>query len=192
MNGLEGSVWATSQADGRVMLDVLQKVVPSYAELGDAIYFFCIEAPAAADTKLTPPRRVIGPIKAGQNLGEIKLGPPLEVSGEIHGTPEELKRFAAEWDQPVAMTSDNPKATWDYAISRELKTTNAGDKLTFHLTGLTPGRLRFVSNFGPQPHSVSHTYTRRDPSASDVVVTIDMTESLTGVVLTPKGRELKP
>ena len=190
MHGLAGPVWATSQADGSVVLDTLMRIDPYYAKLGDAIYFFCIDAPAAADAKLTPPPRVVGPIKAGQDLGEIKLGPPLEVRGEIRGTPEELKRFAAEWDQPFAMKTDNPEATWDYAVSKRLETKQEDDKLTFHLTGLTPGRVRIISNFGPHPHSVSHTYARRDPKEGDVVVTVELIESLGNLVITSKGREV--
>lgn len=192
MHGLEGRIWTTSQADGSVTLDSLQKIDPYYKDLGDAVYFFCVEAPAAANPKLTPPPRVIGPIKAGQEVGEIKLGPPLEVKGEFRGTPEELKNFAAEWDQPFTIKTDNPDGAWDYAVSQRLVITPDGDKLTFQLTGLTPSRLRIISNFGPAPHSVQHTYGRRDPKDGDVVVTIDLTESLTGVVITPKGRQQTP
>lgn len=188
MDGFEGPVWATTGDDGVAVIDSMQRVDPYYKKLGDAIYFFCIEAPASTDGKPTPPPRVIGPVKAGQDLGIVTLGPPLEVHGEIRGTPEELKRFAAEWDQPFAMKTDNPEATWDYAVSKRLDTKREGDKLTFHLTGLTPGRLRIVANFGPQPHSVSHTYSRRDPKEGDTVVDIELKESLNKLIINAKGR----
>src|SRR5947209_19860421 len=97
------------------------------------------------------------------DLGDVTVGPPLEVRGEIHGTPAELDRFAAEWDQPFEMKTANPAAAAPYANSDTLETKREGGKLTFRLTGLRAGKLRIVANFGPHPHSVSHTYGRRDP-----------------------------
>lgn len=190
MDGFEGPVWATTGADGVAVIDSMQRVDPYYKKLGDAIYFFCIEAPALNDGKPLSPPRVIGPVKAGQDLGVVVLGPPLEVRGEIRGTAEELKRFAAEWDQPFAMKTDNPEATWDYAVSKKLETKQEGDKLSFHLTGLTPGRLRIIANFGPPPRSVSHTYSRRDPKEGDTVVDVELKESLSNLIINAKGRVL--
>jgi hypothetical protein len=178
MDGLEGPVWATSQQDGTVVLESLQKVDPYYADLGDACYFFYIESP-----NLAP--RFIGPVKAGTDLGDVTVGPFMEVRGVVQGTAEELDRFAAEWDQPVTMVADNKDAAWDYAISQTLETQREGDKLTFRLTGLRPGRLRIVANFGPHPHSVQHTYTRRDPKGTDRVYEADLSEAVTEVLVTP-------
>jgi hypothetical protein len=121
-------------------------------------------------------------------LGNVELGPYLEVHGEVHGTPEELERFAAEWDQPFELTTDNPDAAWIYARSQRLETQREGDKLTFHLAGLSPGKLRIIANFGPRPHQVSHTYTRRDPQGSDIVVQVELTKSISELVVTPQGR----
>jgi beta-lactamase regulating signal transducer with metallopeptidase domain len=188
MDGFDGLLWTTTGDDGTALIESMQRVDPYYKKLGDALYFFCIQAPTAMDGKPTPPPRVIGPVKAGQDLGVVTIGPPLEVHGEIRGTAEELKRFAAEWDQPFAMRTENPDATWDYAVSKPLETKQDGDKLTFHLTGLTPGRLRVIANFGPTPHSVSHTYSRRDPKEGDTVVDIELKESLNKLVITSKGR----
>ncbi len=191
MHGLEGPVWAVTGEEGLLKFDSLQKVDPYYKDLGDALYYFCVEAPPGPNGEKSPfPSRIIGPVRAGKELETITLGPPLDVSGEIHGTAEELKRFAAEWDQPLEMKSDNPDATWIYAVSKTLETNVDGDKLTFHLTGLAPGKLRFISNFGPHPHQVSHTYARRDPKGSDVVVEVELKESMTGLVLTPQGRKV--
>lgn len=171
-------MWATSQADGVVLLDTLQRVDSFYAELGDAVYYFYVETPGLAPLFL-------GPVKAGQDLGDVTVGPFLEARGEVRGTPEELDRFAAEWDQPFELTSDNPDAAWLYAVSKPLETTREGDKLTFHLTGLRPGKLRIVANFGPQPRQVSHTYTRRDPQGSDIVVQVELKESIDDLVVEP-------
>lgn len=182
MDGLLGPVWATSTADGEVVLDVLQRVDPHYAELGDAVYHFYVEP-----RELAP--RMIGPVKAGQDLGAVQLGSYLEVRGEIHGTPEELDRFAAEWDQPFKLVSDNPAAAWLYAVSQRLETQRQDGKLTFHLTGLRPGLLRIISNFGPHPHSVSHTYGRRDPAKDDVVFETDLTQSRSDIVIQPSGAD---
>jgi hypothetical protein len=182
MDGMEGPVWTTSTADGMVVLDSLQRTDPHSAKLGDAVYFFYIESPGLAP-------RFLGPVKAGKDLGDVAIGPLLEVRGEIRGTPEELKRFAAEWDQPFEMTTDNPDAAWLYAVSKGLETKAEGGKLTFRLTGLRPGKLRIIANFGPHPNSVSHTYTRRDPKGSDIVVEFDLKESRTDlVVAAPKGK----
>ena len=188
MHGLKGPVWATSGTDGIVVLDSLQIKDPAYPKLGDAVYFFCVEPPPLEDQKPAWPPRIIGPIKAGQTLGDIQLCPPLEVRGEIRGTPEELRQFSAEWDQPYAMKTDNPDATWDYAVSRRLETKLEGDKLTFLLRGLVPGRLRVISSFGPSRQSVKHTYSRRDPGPDDLVVTVDLTDSIDKLVITPKGQ----
>jgi beta-lactamase regulating signal transducer with metallopeptidase domain/biopolymer transport protein ExbD len=179
MHGTSGPVFATSTADGTVVLDMLQKIDPHYAKLGDSVYTFYIEPPGG----LAP--RFIGPVKAGQELGDIEVSPQFDVRGEIRGTAEELANFAAEWDQPVEMKSDNPQATWLYAVSNTLDTIRDGEILRFHLTGLRAGRLRIISNFGPGPHSVSHTYTRRDPGTTDVVIEMQLNRSLDDVVITP-------
>ena len=183
--GLEGPVWTTSDQDGRVLLESLQRIDPYYEQLGDALYHFYVE-PDAPD--LAP--AMVGPLRAGQDLGDVVLGPFLEIRGRVSGTPEELERFAAEWDQPFTLVSDNPEATWMYAVSQRLVTKREAHQLTFHLTGLRPGMLRIIANFGPRPHSVSHTYGRRDPSGSDVVVDLKVRESIDGLLLTPQGAYL--
>ncbi|NJN61441.1 MAG: hypothetical protein HC795_07865, partial [Coleofasciculaceae cyanobacterium RL_1_1] len=74
-------------------------------------------------------------VKAGDKVLFGKYsGSDVTVDGEVRGTPEELTRFAAEWDQPFAMTSDNPDAAWLYANSQRLETRRVGDKLVFHLS----------------------------------------------------------
>lgn len=179
-DGIDGPVWATSDDDGQVVLDSLQRINPSYPALGDAVYFFYVEADGF-------PGRFVGGVKAGQDLGDVTLGPALEVRGEIRGTAEELKRFAAEWDQPFHTTT--AKSQTVYAVSQRLQTQRDGNKLSFRLAGLRPGPLRIIMNFGPHPHSVSHTYGRRDPQGSDVLVELELTESIADLVLTPQGRE---
>lgn len=180
-DSVKGPVWAVSDDDGRVVLDTLQKVNPLYRDLGDAVYFFYVEAPELAAT-------FVGPVKAGQELPDVRLGRPINVQGEVHGTAEELERFDAEWDQPYEVTAGfNP--AFAYAESQRLETKRDGDKLTFQLTGLRPGKLRFISNFGPRPHSVQHTYSRREPQGSDVVAEIELKGDVGDIVLTPKGRE---
>jgi hypothetical protein len=183
-DGLNGAVWATSAVDGAVALDTMQKTDPYYAKLGDAVYFFYIEAPMGDLIS-----RFLGPVKAGTDLGEVKIGPPLEVRGEVHGTPEELERFAAEWDQPLDMKTASRAEPVLYAVSKKLETSRDGDKLTFHLSGLRQGKLRLISNFGPRSQPVTHVYGRREPKGNDVVVEVDVKESLSGLILTPAGRK---
>lgn len=183
MDGLKGPVYATSGSDGAVVLSTLQRVDPYYAKLGDAVYAFYIEPPDF-------PGRFLGGVKAGTDLGEIKVGPPLEVRGEIRGTPEELDNFGAEWDQPFDMQTANPAASAPYAVSERLETVREGDKLSFHLMGLRPGKLRIICNTSRRPHSVSHIYSRRDPKGNDVVFEVELKSSLQNLVITPS--ELKP
>jgi hypothetical protein len=181
-SGLKGTIVATSQADGTVVLDTLQKTDPYYATLGDALYFFYVEAAGMAG-------QFVGGVKAGQDLGEVKLSPPLEVRGEVRGSAAELERFAAEWDQPFELKTANPTARFAYAVSEKLTTKKDGDKLTFHLTGLRPGKLRFVCNFSPPPHKVSHTYGKRDAKGSDIEIEFEVKENMTNVIITPAGRQ---
>ena len=157
LKGVQGSVWATSDKEGRVHLTSLQTRDVKRKELGDKLYYFYVEP---TDEDLAP--IFVGPIKAGQNLGAFKMGPLLEVHGEVHGTAKELKQFSAEWDQPFEQTNDNPKGTFVYADSKRLKTQRDGDKLTFRLTNLRSGTLRIISNFGKRPHKTSHVYSRRE------------------------------
>lgn len=179
MDGIEGPIWAISQADGTVLLDTLQRVDPYYEDLGDAMYYFYIEM-----LELAP--RFLGPVRAGQDLEDVSLGPYLEVRGEVRGTPDELDRFAAEWDQPFELTTDNPDASWLYAVSQKLETQREGDKLTFHLTGLRPGKLRIVANFTTRD-GVAHTYGRRDPTGSDIVVEAELTDSVLDFIVAPES-----
>jgi hypothetical protein len=182
MHGLQGAVHAVSAEDGTVVLASLQKVNQGYESLGAAVYYFYIEAEGFAG-------RFLGPVRAGVDLGDVELSRPLEVRGEIRGTPDELKNFAAEWDQPFELTSANPDAAWSYAVSQRLETKFDDGKLTFHLTGLRPGSLRIISNFSAGTHHVSHTYGRRDPKEGDVVVELELRESLDDLVITPAGRK---
>lgn len=181
MKGMEGEVWATSNERGEVVLDTLQKTDPFDAKLGDNVYWFYIEPPADFAGKL------IGPITAGQELGAIALGKPITVRGEVHGTAAELDRFVAEWDQPEAVGKAGPDKPWDYAVSQNLEVRRVGDKLTFELKGLRPGRLRFVSNFEGQ--SSGHEYAKRMVGPTDVVLELNLTESRSDVVLTSKKPE---
>ncbi len=181
-DGIEGPVWAISDDDGAVILNSLQKINPYYEKQGAALYYFYIE-PSQAD--LAP--HFIGPLKAGQDLGNVKLGAFVEVSGEVHGTPQDLDRFAAEWDQPFVQKTENPDGTWLYANSQRLKTQRDGAKLTFQLTGLRPGKLRIISNFGPRPHKTSHSYSRREVGETDLLVEVDLEKPTTKVVITPEG-----
>jgi hypothetical protein len=97
------------------------------------------------------------------------------------------------WGQPVLPqfreSRHSPRAAWLYAISQRLEPQRDRDKLTFHLTGLRPGKLRIIANFDPHPHHVSHSYTRRDPQGNDIVVEIDVKESISGLIVTPEGQK---
>jgi hypothetical protein len=179
INGLKGPIWATSDADGKVVLASLQKIDPNDRKLGNNIYWFYVEPPGLAPL-------FIGPVQAGQNLGKIIVSPFLEVRGEVHGTKAELDAFAAEWDQPEPMKRGNGKVSWSYAESRQLETTREGNKLTFHLTGLRPGALRIIARFQRGGKSISHEYSRRVPNEDDVVSEVQLTQSRNDLVIQNK------
>jgi hypothetical protein len=177
--GLKGEVWGVSNARGEVVLDMLQKIDPRDDALGNNIYFFYVEPVAHAPL-------FIGPVEAGDNLGDVKVGPFLDASGEIRGTPEELAAFDAEWDQPAPMKRGNGETEWEYAVSAKLETVRDGEKLKFQLTDLRPGKLRIVSRFKRGGKPVSHTYSRREPNEDDVVFEIDLQEGRDDLVVTNK------
>lgn len=177
-SGLTGPVWATSKLAGEVVLNTLQKIDPDDAKLGNNIYWFYVEPDGLAPL-------FVGPVQAGQDLGPITVGPLLVAQGEVRGTPEELAAFAAEWDQPEPMKRGNGEIAWYYAESKKLETRRVGDHLVFRITGLHPGTLRIVSRFeGGKP--TSHTYSRRDPTADDVVFETPLKESRSDLILTNK------
>jgi hypothetical protein len=176
-DGLHGPVWATSDARGEVLLDTLEKFDPQDRKLGNNIYFFYIESPGLAP-------RFLGPLQAGENLGDLTVGPLLEVRGEVRGTPAELGEFTAEWDQPEEIRRGDGKDGWQYAESKNLQTERHGDRLTFHLSGLRPGKLRIVSRFKRGGKSESHVYSRREPNEDDVVFAVDLTDSRQDLVIT--------
>jgi hypothetical protein len=176
-SGLHGDVWAASNVKGEVVLDMLQKFDPLDKKLGNNIYWFYIEPVAQAPL-------FIGPVEAGENLGDVVAGPFLEARGEIRGTPAELAAFSAEWDQPEPMKRGNREIGWHYAESAKLETQVDGDKLTFHLSSLRPGKLRIVSRFKTGGKPVSHVYSRREPNEDDVVFEVDLTDSRDDLVVT--------
>jgi Tol biopolymer transport system component len=180
MQGIEGPIWAVSGPDGTVVLDSLQQKHPQGERLGASVYWFYVESPDKGPV-------FVGPVKAGDDLGDILVAPLLEVHGEVRGTKDELASFSAEWDQPAEMKTDNPDATWLYAISRELPVTRENDKLVFRLSGLRSGRFRIISRFGQGIKPVSHTYSRRDPNEDDIVLDIELTQSTSGIVISARG-----
>jgi hypothetical protein len=179
MQGTKGPTWGWSDKQGQVVLDTLQKFDPLDNQLGNNIYWFYVEPAGFAPL-------FIGPVEAGQDLGDVEVSPLLEVTGEIHGAPAELAAFAAEWDQPVPMLRGNREVGWHYAVSQNLETQRNGDVLTFHLTGLSAGKLRIVSRFKSGGKPISHVYTRREPNEDDVVFEVDLTESRDDLVVKNK------
>ena len=99
--------------------------------------------------------------------------------------------LAAEWDQPEPMKRGNGEVGWHYAESAKLETQVEGDKLTFHLSGLRPGKLRIVSRFKSGGKHVSHVYTRREPNEDDLVFEVELNKSRDDLVISsqPARRE---
>jgi beta-lactamase regulating signal transducer with metallopeptidase domain len=182
VHGITGPVWATSNAAGEVALDMLQKSDPLDNRLGNNVYWFYIEPADLAPSYL-------GPIQAGENLGDIKISPLLEARGTVRGTKAELAAFAAEWDQPEPMKNGSGKADWQYGVSKRLETKRNGDKLTFKLPGLRPGKLRIISRFQQGGKPISHTYGLRQPNEDDVVFEIELTESRSNLIVANRKRQ---
>ena len=109
----------------------------------------------------------------------------------MRGTPEELAAFSAEWDQPEPMKRGNGEIGWYYAESTPVETKRDGDRLTFHLTGLRPGKLRVVSRFKRGGKPISHVYSRREPNEDDVVFEVDLSESRGDLVITNRRQPAK-
>jgi hypothetical protein len=178
-SGLKGAVWGKSDSNGNVVLDFLQKFDPADKKLGNNIYHFYIVPKDLAPV-------FIGPVQAGEDLGAVAVGPFLEVTGEIRGTPEELAAFSAEWDQPQPMKRGNGEIESHYAESKVLNVRRNGDHLNFALDHLRPGKFRIVSRFKSGGKSVSHVYSRREPNEDDVVFEIDLAETRDDLVITNK------
>ncbi|MBS0262229.1 MAG: hypothetical protein JSS02_09790 [Planctomycetes bacterium] len=183
MQGLKGPTWGWSDKQGRVVLDTLQKFDPLDQKLGNNIYWFYVEPAGLAPL-------MIGPVEAGENLGDIEVGPFLEVAGEVHGTAEELAAFSAEWDQPMPMKRGDGSIGWHYGTSQKLETQKNGDVLTFKLTGLAPGKFRIVSRFQSGGQPIKHSYTFREPTEDDVVFEVDLTDSRDDLIV--KNQKSKP
>jgi hypothetical protein len=179
-DGTNGPVWAVSNAKGEVVLDTLQKFDPmDVKQMGNNMYWFYVEP-----TELAP--RFVGPIEAGQDLGDVAIGRLLAVSGEVHGTPEDLRAFQAEWDQPEPMKRGDGTIGWSYAESKPLAIKQEGDKLTFKLTGLRLGTLRIVSRFARGGKPIGHVNSRREPNEDDIVLEVDLKESRDDLVVENK------
>ena len=171
-NGIQGPVYASSDQVGVVKLDSVQS---------GYIYTFYIEPEALA------PMFIKG-VSVGTDLGTIKLSPPFEVSGIIKGTPEQLKRFAAEWDQPIPLVLSDGSTSSLYAVSKKLQATRDGDQLRFRIPDLRPGKLRIIANFGPKPHSVAHIYARRKVGPTDELFEFELDGPRDDIVIKAKSK----
>ena len=172
IKGIEGPVYAVSDENGVVKLDTVQS---------GHIYTVYIEP-----VNLAP--MFISGIEVGTDLGEVELVPPFEISGIIKGSPEQLRRFAAEWDQPAEMILADGSTSFIYAVSKKLQATRDGDQLKFRLSGLRPGKLRIIANFGPRPHSVGHVYERRKVGPKDKLFEFDISESRDDFVIEAQAK----
>ena len=184
IDGNDGPVYAVSQADGTVVLDSLRAGEPEQHELGGEVYWFVIEHDTLAD-------HYIGPVKAGSDLGQIKMSPPIRVTGTILGTPAELDRFQAnqtDYDQPVVMRPDVEDG-WSFARSRQLVTKRTDKGLTFQLTGLRPGKLRIVGRFSSGQQGSKYVSGKREPFGDDLVWEFDLREAQHELVLSRQNAE---
>ena len=136
---------------------MLQKVDPLDRKLGNNIYWFYVEPPSLAPLFL-------GPLQAGADLGDIVVGPLLEASGEVRGTPEELAAFSAEWDQPG---TDEARQRRNRLVLRRVEAARSqtGRRQADFPPHRTPSQENrsIISPFKQGGKPISHVYSRREP-----------------------------
>ncbi|MEM7454678.1 MAG: hypothetical protein AAF456_10040 [Planctomycetota bacterium] len=182
VQGLEGPVYGSSDNAGNVRIDFLEHHTAGEADQpGDKVYWFYVEPIGNLASKF------IGPIKAGDDAGDVLLSNFVEIKGEIHGTPEQLQNLAAHWDQEFEMLRGDDESSWAYARSERLSFSIEGDKAVFRLTNLRPGKLRIVGTFAPRPHTYSFNNARRTAGSADWEFEIELTESSDDIVIRPEG-----
>lgn len=131
----EGPVWGESDEAGRVRLTTLRAIDPVPTnDPGAASYCFHIDAPGYAPLYL-------GGVRAGDDLGEIKLQDALEVRGEIIRDPQNLEDVSLRIRQTtLAHGGADGEGVW-----KTVELVPMDDKLNFHLTGLRAGPLEFLA-----------------------------------------------
>jgi|GEM_PF-2806145 len=129
-------------------------------------------------------------VKAGKELGDVLVGPGVQVRGEIRGTKEELDHFLAEWHQPEFVATSPGQTRGLLHPSKVLITQRKESHLEFTLPNLLPGKLRIVGNFNAQSHWVTKPHYVQDLTGSDKEYLIDLVEPITKVILTPNGHEI--
>lgn len=156
-----GPVWAKSDDRGRVSLDVLRK---------NWDYWFEVSADGFAP-------RLVGPFQAGKGFGEVKLGPPIGVSGEIRASAEVLKRVSGRWHQ--TFTTKHREVSGSTARSERINTRVRGDKIPFRITGLHKRPFSLQVNFNT-------------PGVKNQEFKTELKESIRGLIITPTGVHVEP
>jgi hypothetical protein len=174
--GLSGPIWEKSNLNGEVELPYLASVYLNQNDRQPCVYWFYVEAENHAGT-------FVGPIKAGDNLGDVAIGRPLEVKGELRFDPAKFSRISGEWDQPLRADQGSE----NYAVSKKFDTPHRTGTVPFRLTGLRHDTLRIIVRFANGSTTFGYTFGRRSPSAEDIVYEVKLTESLAGIVITPEG-----
>ncbi len=172
VKGTNGEIYAKSDQHGDVILDSVQS---------GYIYTFYVEPENLAPV-------FISGIPVGTDLGTIELVPPFDVSGVIKGTPDQLKRFSAEWDQPTDMKLADGSTSFLYAVSSKLDATRDGDRVKFRISNLRPGKLRIIANFGPQPHTASYANTLREVGPNDELFEFNLDGARDDLVIQAKPK----
>ena len=114
-------LWARSDNRGRVVLDMLRDAAP-YA------YWFEVRAEGYAPV-------IVGPIRAGEDFGTVRLAPPIQVSGVVH-MPENAKgRLRYGWKQRLF---SNGKAL-DIVRCCNVSPPQKGRSVSFAISGVYAG-----------------------------------------------------
>ncbi len=158
-----GPVWARSDDQGRVSLDVLRK---------DWDYWFEVSADGFAP-------RLVGPFQAGKGFGEVKLAPPIEVSGEIRASPEVLKRVSGRWHQTFTTKHRGSSSRSTTPCGESIHTRVRGERIPFRITGLHKRHFSLQVYF-------------KTPGLKNQEFKTELKESIRGLIITPTGVHVEP
>lgn len=135
--GTWGRVWATSDGDGNVELTLLRVFDPLPTNAPDmAVYSFYVQSQNHAP-------HFVGNVKAGDNLGEIRIGAPLEIRGEVVFDAKEPEVVSIQWQQATTEKDGaRNSGSWKYP-----KVEPQNGLAALHLKNLRPGPIELYVTY---------------------------------------------
>jgi hypothetical protein len=149
-----GDLWGESDAEGHAVLASLAA--------GDR-YWFHVAAPGFAPA-------LMGPMKAGEDVGEVRLGPPIVVSGKVILSGHPNGPISIRWSQPFHAE------TLSGHSHKYVQMDGGNGEFFFRVEGLRAG-----------PFELDVPFDWTVPAYST-----DLTESVHGLVLSMHGARIDP